>query len=590
MIKSNPLSDALPKSVLVRGGGGTPTSKFAGLRNSGYFGVPVRAQQYAVTFYARSNTSSTATASTPFRASLTNSDGSKILASATKAISLTSQWQKVQMEIDSTVNDNAYDNVFALEMMLGSSSVVQLNFISLFPPTWKGTAARSDLAQALADLKPVYFRLPGGNTLEGNDIKQRFTWSKAVGDPTTRPGRRGTWVGWDTDGYSLHESYQLFSQMGAQPILGVFAAYTLDQKAIPQSQLQPYVDEISNEIHYLLDAQGSSALAKQREQDGQAEPWTLPYVEIGNEDWLTDTAKTTYNDYRFDAFSKAVTAAASGSKSSNLRIVSSSPYLTPKTRLPDVDQHDYNTPDNFIGRWAERDSWARNSSGIHELEFAVINSGKCSSDDSNLYTNKCRLSYPTLIGAVAEATLMMGFERNGDITPSAAYAPLMQNVNSVQWTPDLISFDSQNLVKSTSYYTQYAFGNNRIDGIHNVTSSSAAGPLYWSIGSSSADNTLIIKLSNVDDSAHPVTVQLDNGAGFASKTGSLWQLSGKDKQAHNELAKPNTVIPTTRALAASDFGANSALVLTLPPNSFTVVRVPGTGAVKASRLLKIARQ
>ncbi|MCO5584468.1 hypothetical protein L7F22_038396 [Adiantum nelumboides] len=563
LTKASPLSQALPQSVLVSGN--SSTSGFLGLRNSGFFGIPVRAHRYTVVFYARANSA----AQTTFKASLTNSAGDKVFASATELVSLTGQWQKVEMQIDSTTQDNARDNAFALEMAKGTSPVVQLNFVSLFPPTWKGTTARADLAQAIADLKPVYFRLPGGNSLEGNNIAERFTWSKAVGDVITRPGRKGTWVGWDTDGYSLHEAYKLFSQMGAQPILGVFAGYTLDQKAVPQSQLQPYVDEVANQIHYLLDPQGSSALAKQREQDGQPEPWKLPYVQIGNEDWLSEVGKTTYDQYRLDAFSKAITTAASGK--GNVKLIASSPYVSPKSRLPDVDQHDYNTPDNFIRRWSERDSWARNNTGVHELEFAVINTGKC---QGSLYSNACRLKYPTLIGAVAEATYMMGLERNGDITPSAAYAPLFHNVASVQWTPDLIAFDSQSLVKSTSYYTQWAFGNNRIDGIHTVKSSAPAGPLYWSVGTS-ADNAYIIKLTNVDGSAHPVTVQLDGGLGFSSTTtGTLWQLSGSDKEANNDLSKPNNVLPTTRALTPSDFGASRTLKLTLPPNSFTVVRIP----------------
>jgi alpha-L-arabinofuranosidase len=48
--------------------------------------------------------------------------------------------------------------------------------MSLFPPTYHGRANgnRIDLMQKMADLKPGFLRLPGGNYLEGNTIDQRF--------------------------------------------------------------------------------------------------------------------------------------------------------------------------------------------------------------------------------------------------------------------------------------------------------------------------------------------------------------------------------------------------------------------------------
>jgi len=526
-----------------------------GLRNSGFYGIPVKAQNYDVSFRVRADKPSTV----QFYAGLYNKDSSTTFARIAKSVAVTTTWQEVTMTISNTMASSALDNLFGLDVDAGSPDV-QLNFISVFPPTWQGTTARPDLAQAIADLKPIWFRLPGGNDLEGNDLTQYQKWNTTVGDVTTRPGRLGTWAGWNTEGYGLNEAYDIFTKMGASPILGIFAGYALNQDSVPKSQLGPYVTDALNEIHYLTDAQGSSDLAKKRATDGHPTPWDLDVIQIGNEDWISAPSVKTYS-YRYPAFHDPLAKAFP-----QKLLMSSSPYSVPKNQLKAIDQHDYNTPKNLIGRYNERDSWPRNGTTVWELEFSVINSGLCGEADStDLYNNDCRLTTPTQAGAIAEATFMMGLEKNGDITPSAAYAPLFKNNGASQWSPDLIEFNVLNTVLSPSYYVQYAFGNNRISDIHTVTSSSPAGPVYWSVGTTGS--TYIVKLSNVASTSQSVVVKLDKGT-FKS-SGSFWQITSKDPQATNTISKPNTIKPTTRALTAQDF-VNGALQLTLPPNSFVV--------------------
>lgn len=63
-----------------------------------------------------------------------------------------------------------------------------------------------------------------------------------------------------------------------------------------------------NELHYLTDATGSSDWAKLRESHGRAEPIDVPLAEIGNEDWISSVAQSTYSDYRYGAFYDALSA------------------------------------------------------------------------------------------------------------------------------------------------------------------------------------------------------------------------------------------------------------------------------------------
>ncbi len=49
---------------------------------------------------------------------------------------------------------------------------------------------------------------------------------------------------------------------------------------------------------------------------------------------------------------------------------------------------------------------------------------------------------------------MTGLERNADVVKMASYAPLLANVDNVQWRPDMIWFDNDESWGSTSYEVQ----------------------------------------------------------------------------------------------------------------------------------------
>ena len=40
--------------------------------------------------------------------------------------------------------------------------------------------------------------------------------------------------------------------MGLEPVLGVWAGLYLDSEVVPQNQLQPYVDDVMNELEFLM--------------------------------------------------------------------------------------------------------------------------------------------------------------------------------------------------------------------------------------------------------------------------------------------------------------------------------------------------
>lgn len=213
VITSDAISDVLPRSLRVSKTG-NPSS--FGVRNVGWAGIAAKAGDYDLSLSARCNAATTTTAT----AGLYDAQ-KQALGSVQVPLALTTDWKDFKATIKVSEGNNVASNQFGLDFPGDfASEQCQFNLISLFPETYKGTTARPDLAQLLADLKPKYWRVIGGNALEGPALADRFQWEQAVGPLKNRPGRRGTWIDWDTDGHGLDEAHRLGEVIGAKIIPG----------------------------------------------------------------------------------------------------------------------------------------------------------------------------------------------------------------------------------------------------------------------------------------------------------------------------------------------------------------------------------
>ena len=59
---------------------------------------------------------------------------------------------------------------------------------------------------------------------------------------------------------------------------------------VPEDEIQPYVQEVINEIHFIIGDAKTNEWAKLRAQYGHPEPYKLKYIEIGNEDFFVSVA------------------------------------------------------------------------------------------------------------------------------------------------------------------------------------------------------------------------------------------------------------------------------------------------------------
>ncbi|KAG5041887.1 hypothetical protein JHK87_005802 [Glycine soja] len=78
------------------------------------------------------------------------------------------------------------------------------------PGYWgMGHGFRKDLFQMVADLKPKFFRFPGGCYVEGDYLRNAFRWKDTVGPWEERPGHYGdVWNYWSDDGFGFFEGLQ----------------------------------------------------------------------------------------------------------------------------------------------------------------------------------------------------------------------------------------------------------------------------------------------------------------------------------------------------------------------------------------------
>ena len=65
---------------------------------------------------------------------------------------------------------------------------------------------------------------------------ERFIW-KNTNDPfQNRPDQHETWVGYNTEGLGIVELLTFVEDIGATPVLTVYARYSLDGKAVSEDQ------------------------------------------------------------------------------------------------------------------------------------------------------------------------------------------------------------------------------------------------------------------------------------------------------------------------------------------------------------------
>jgi alpha-N-arabinofuranosidase len=532
------------------------TGHVAGIANEGYWGIPVQPNtRYRASFYAKAAPGFTA----PVTASIQSDDGRTIYATKT-VTGLTSAWK--QYELTLQTGKAAPTAKARYILTVDRPGTVWFSLVSLFPPTFKDqpNGFRPDIMQMMVDMKPTFLRFPGGNYLEGDQIADRFEWKKTIGPLSDRPGHMAPWGYRSTDGLGLHEFLLWCEDMNAEPVLAVYAGYSLKGAHVnPGPDLEPHVQDALDEIEYVIGS-ATSTWGSLRAKAGHPAPFKLTYVEVGNEDWFD---KSGSYDQRFTQFNTAIKA-----RYPQLKVISTVGFEQPEgvrvhSVKPDVlDEHYYRTVDVFLkmarGQYEKYD---RRGPEIFVGEWAAYET------PFEPWNARSRGEPPTpnVRAAIGDAAFMTQMEKNSDIVVMNCYAPMFVNVNpgARQWRPNLIGYDGQRVYGSPSYYAIKMFSTNLGDEILKTTATDIE--VLTSVTRDSKSGTIYAKLVNASDADAPIQIIL-TGTGALAPTATALTLSA-DPQATNTIDTPERVVPVKSTVT----GVKSGFTYTVPKHGIVVL-------------------
>ena len=362
---NEPLSTALPAHLHLIVNSKSRTA--SGVANIGFYGMNIQTQTYQVSFFYKPYENASILdnqLTVGFRDSTLRTTYGISKVNVSSAITNIRSKYFVSIVVDKPAPNS--NNTFFIEFPGGSQGEFAFNLISCFPPTFKNrtNGARIDIATTFADLKPGFIRLPGGNDLEGRSIAERFIWNHTIGPLDQRPGRKGTWTGYNTEGFGLLELLTFAEDIGATPLLAVYAGYSLDQTSVPKDHLQPYIDEVIDEIDFLIAPVETNRMGALRASLGRQKPFNIKYIEIGNEDFL-GLGIFTYG-YRWSAYY----AALSKRYPQITFIATSTAFISSP---PVVDDHHYRDPLFYIDNFRHFETLPRDGPKVLIGEFSVEN-------------------------------------------------------------------------------------------------------------------------------------------------------------------------------------------------------------------------
>ena len=530
----------------------------AGVANDGYWGIPVKPHaRYRAAILARAESDF----SGPVTVSIVSDDGRTVYATG-KFSGLTTDWKKFEVTLKTgSVTPTAQAS---FTITLDQPGTVWLGMVSLFPPTWDNqpNGFRKDLMQMMVDLNPKFLRFPGGNYVEGDTIETRFDWKKTIGPVEERHGHPCPWGYRSTDGLGLLEFLKWCEDMKAEPVLAVYAGYSLKGMHVnPGPDLEPFVRDALDEIEYVTGGT-ETQWGAQRAKDGHPAPFKLTYVEIGNEDWFD---KSGSYDARFALFHDAIKA-----KYPQLKLISTIGNDQPKTnfvhsRNPDVTDEHYYRPDGEFIRMAPdyAKNYDRGGPEIFVGEWAAYETSFPPWDDQS----KKEPPTPDLKAALGDAVFMAAMERNSDLIKMNCYAPMFVNVNpgARQWRPDLIGYDTISAYGSPSYYAIQMFSRNLGDEILSTSSSGTA--IQGCATRDSKTGEIFLKLVNPQATAEPLNIEINGIKTLASKASAITLAGNPDDS--NSITQPNKIIPVTTTVRQlkPDFA------YTMPPHSIVVLKL-----------------
>ncbi|MBR1639174.1 MAG: carbohydrate binding domain-containing protein [Treponema sp.] len=441
------------------------------------------------------------------------------------------EWQKYETEL--TAADDVQGADF--EICLTKAGCIEFDLISMIPEDAVAGIFRKDLFEALENLHPAFLRFPGGCIVEGTSIMRRYQWKNTVGPLEERKINTSLWAvqggnvikAWETPdchymqsyGIGFYEYFLLCELLSSKkrpckplPVLNVglacqFRSY--DLVPVDSPEFQQYVQDALDLIEF-ANGPVTSRWGKIRAQMGHPESFNMDMIGIGNEQW--ESARVDLAP-RYIAFEKAIhekypeikcIGTAGPFVKHEMHTKAWEFYRSQAAKNKDfayaVDEHYYVAPSWLYENVSFYDDYPRDM---------YVFAGEYAAHDANLSNS--------VEAAVAEAAMMTGMERNGDLVRLASYAPLFNRIGHSQWTPDMIWFDADRVVLTPSYYVQKMFsdysGSQALD-LNGQEKNLRQKGLYVSAVKDEKDDSTILKIANGSEEEQSLLLKKADGSTY----------------------------------------------------------------------------
>ncbi len=535
-------------------------------------------------------------------------DGYKVMVGDCEAY----EWKKYETEL--IAEDDVKGALF--EISLTNTGAVEFDLVSMMPGDAVAGIFRKDLFEALKNLNPGFLRFPGGCIVEGTSIARRYRWKDTVGDLKDRKINTNLWassggntsIAWEMPdshymqsyGLGFYEYFLLCELLSGPrrtckplPVLNIGVACqfrSYETVSIDDPRFDDYVLDALDLIEF-ANGPADSKWGSLRAAMGHPESFNLDLIAIGNEQW--ESRHVNVAD-RYRLFEKAI-----HDKYPEIKLLGTAgPFVkdhlyemawnvyreenAKRAKVADapafayaVDEHYYMAPEWLFDNVAFYDEYPRD---------VFVFAGEYAAHDANLSNS--------VEAGLAEAAMMTGMERNGDLVKFASYAPLFNRIGHSHWTPDMIWFDEDSVTLTPSYYVQKLFseyaGDEAIE-LGGQEKALRADKLYVSAVKDTTTSKKIIKIVNANTEACKLELNDAEEKAFGGSA-RLTVMSAASGTAKAVKASEAIALDNNRAVS-TDIMSNARLCelrapeavsctsadvdltggITLPPKSFAVI-------------------